>query len=49
MKPFISEENKDKKNKDRTIRDIWKLFETEEKKRREKEIRENEKTQWKNN
>ena len=30
-KPFISEEKKEK-NKDRIIRDIWKLFETEEEK-----------------
>ena len=33
-KPFISEENK-QKIKDRIIKDIWKLFKTEEKKNKE--------------
>ena len=35
--PFIPEENKKNKIKDRIIRDIWKLFETEEEKEERKE------------
>ena len=42
-KSYKSEENK-QKIKDRIIRDIWKHFETKEKKRKEKGIRE--KKQW---
>ena len=34
-KPFISEKNEEK-IKDRIIRDVWKLFEREKKKKREK-------------
>ena len=41
-KPFRSEENKEK-IKERTIRDIWKLFETEEEKGKRKESEKNKK------
>ena len=45
---FILEENKEK-IKDRIIRNIWKLFETEENKGRKKGVRDKGRTKWKIN
>ena len=45
---FILEEDKEK-IKDRIIRNIWKLFETEENKGRKKGIRDKGRTKWKIN